>query len=146
VQTVRTKDNALITVKLMLFFLLVDVERMLDNSADPPGDLFNAVSADVIEWCAARKFDEFLAGTEALNQLGMSARELHRAALQIGCVGTSVPDGIATPRPRTRPPGERSALPFPIRTAPQKSADVTRVAGGPAGGTPSSAPRRSRSA
>merc|ERR1711920_599729 len=70
VENVRTKDNALITVKLMIFYQLVDVDKMLDNTNDPMGDFVNAVSADVIEWCAPKKFDEFLQCTDQLNTLG----------------------------------------------------------------------------
>ena len=35
---VRTKDDALISVKLMLFFELKDIERMLNQTTDPIGD------------------------------------------------------------------------------------------------------------
>jgi len=69
VENVRTKDNALLTVKLMIFYQLNDVEKMLDNTNDPFGDFVNAVSADVIEWCAPKKFDEFLEATDQLNTL-----------------------------------------------------------------------------
>merc|ERR1711866_33584 len=69
VESVRTKDNALITVKLMLFYQLSDVEKMLENTNDPMADFINAASADVIEWCAPKKFDEFLANTDVLNTL-----------------------------------------------------------------------------
>ena len=33
----RTKDDTILTVKLMLFFELIDVDRMLDNTHDPIG-------------------------------------------------------------------------------------------------------------
>lgn len=69
VENVRTMDNALISVKFMIFFSLTDVETMLDNSTDPFGDLINAISADIIEWCSTKKFDEFLAATDTLNTL-----------------------------------------------------------------------------
>lgn len=67
VECVRTKDNALVAVKTMIFFRFVSVEKMLDNTTDPFGDMINAVSADVIEWCATKTFDEFITATEALN-------------------------------------------------------------------------------
>ena len=56
VESVRTKDNALITVKLMIFYQLSHVETMLDNTNDPMADFINAVSADVIEKINALKF------------------------------------------------------------------------------------------
>lgn len=69
VDSVRTKDNALLTLKLMIFFKFVNVEQMLDNTNDPFGDMINAATADVIEWCAPKKFDDFLVATDALNRM-----------------------------------------------------------------------------
>lgn len=69
VDKVRTKDNALLTLKLMIFFRFESVEQMLDNTNDPFGDMINAVTADVIEWCAPKKFDDFLVATDALNKM-----------------------------------------------------------------------------
>jgi len=83
VENVRTKDNALITVKLMIFYQLKDIDRMLDNTNDPMGDFVNAVSADVIEWCAPKKFDEFLEATDQLNTLEPYT-QLKQSGLNIG--------------------------------------------------------------
>merc|ERR1711972_572888 len=83
VESVRTKDNALISVKLMLFYHLQNVEQMLDATNDPIADFVNAVSADVIEWCSSRKFDEFLANTDALNTL-IPYAQLTAQATKIG--------------------------------------------------------------
>jgi len=83
VENVRTKDNALITVKLLMFYQLTNVEKMLDNTNDPMGDFVNAVSADIIEWCAPQKFDEFLEATDKLNTLGPYA-QLKTSAMKVG--------------------------------------------------------------
>lgn len=69
VENVRTKDNALITVKLMLFYKLTDIDTLLDTTSDPMSEFINSVSADVIQWCAPKKFDDFLAATDVLNTL-----------------------------------------------------------------------------
>merc|ERR1711972_416185 len=89
VESVRTKDNALISVKLMLFYHLQNVEQMLDATNDPIADFVNAVSADVIEWCSSRKFDEFLANTDALNTL-IPYAQLTAQATKIGFELTKV--------------------------------------------------------
>ena len=34
-QEVRTKDDTMLTVKLMIFFELQDIEKMLDSTHDP---------------------------------------------------------------------------------------------------------------
>lgn len=50
VSDVRSNDDALIHVKLMLFYELNDIEKMLDSSNDPIGDFLNSVSSDVISF------------------------------------------------------------------------------------------------
>ncbi len=64
----RTKDDTLLTVKLMIFFELKDVEKMLDNTHDPIGDFINAVASDVVAFCATLTYDQFLEKTSSLNQ------------------------------------------------------------------------------
>jgi len=83
VENVRTKDNALLTVKLMIFYQLTDVNKMLDNTNDPMGDFVNAASADVIEWCAPKKFDDFLDATDQLNTLAPYV-QLRQSGTNIG--------------------------------------------------------------
>ncbi|CAF1167962.1 unnamed protein product [Rotaria sordida] len=65
---VRTSDDALITVKLMLFYELIDVETMLNNTHDPIADFINAVCADVIAFASVRKYETFLENANQLNQ------------------------------------------------------------------------------
>lgn len=69
VPDVRTRDDALITVKLMLFLRLTDVERMLDATHDPVSEFTNAISADVIDFIGSRQFEQFKCETDALNAL-----------------------------------------------------------------------------
>jgi hypothetical protein len=83
VQDVRTADDALLVVRLMIFFELVDVQTMLDQTHDPIADFINAVSADVIDFVAARSFDRFKEQTELLNDLA-SYPQLTQRATRIG--------------------------------------------------------------
>lgn len=69
VHDVRTRDDALIEVKVMIFYRVLDVEEMLDNTDDPIADFVNAACADIISFCAARSYEEFVEGTAALNKL-----------------------------------------------------------------------------
>jgi hypothetical protein len=66
---VRTADDAVLTIRLMLFFELVDIERMLESTHDPIGDFVNAATSDVVDFVGRRTFDDFKAETEALNNL-----------------------------------------------------------------------------
>ncbi|QQE13475.1 hypothetical protein JD969_08465 [Planctomycetota bacterium] len=69
VQDVRTADDALLTVQLMIFFEIIDIERMLDQTHDPVADFINAVTADIIDFAANRPFEKFKQDTDKLNNL-----------------------------------------------------------------------------
>ena len=69
VREVRTKDDTTITVKLMIFFELVDVVKMLDRTHDPIADFINAVASDTIQHCASLTYEKFVENTSQMNEL-----------------------------------------------------------------------------
>merc|ERR1711988_521231 len=71
VENVRTADDALLTVRLMLFYRLDSVEKMMDATNDPVADIINSVTSDVISFCSARSFEMFKETAEQLNMLNM---------------------------------------------------------------------------
>ncbi len=79
VREVRTADDALLVVRLMVFFELVDIHRMLDQTHDPIADFINALAADVIDFAAARSFEEFKEGTNRLSELEQYGNLVGRA-------------------------------------------------------------------
>lgn len=83
VASVRTKDGATLTIKLMLFYQVVNVEKLLDNTNDPFADIFSSVSADIIEYVAPLDFNEALGGVHGLNDLE-TYQQLTKAASKIG--------------------------------------------------------------
>lgn len=80
VPDVRTADDALLTIRLMVFFELVDIETMLDATHDPIGDMINAATADVVEFTGRHDFERFKQSTEKLNQLETYRQLQHRAS------------------------------------------------------------------
>ena len=76
----RTQDDAQLTVRLMLFFQMVDLEKMLDSTHDPIGDFVNAVSADVIRFASETTFEGFVQRSGELNELASFKVLLERAA------------------------------------------------------------------
>ena len=66
---VRTKDNALVAVHLMVLFDLADVEKMLNSTSDPIADLVNALSADAMTFGANHTYETLLESTEQLSSL-----------------------------------------------------------------------------
>ncbi|MEO0814733.1 MAG: hypothetical protein AAFY60_17860, partial [Myxococcota bacterium] len=80
VEDVRTSDGAVLTLKLMIFFELVDIERMLDATHDPIGDFVNAASSDVVEFVGRHDFNGFKQKTDRLNELETYAQLRQRAS------------------------------------------------------------------
>jgi len=83
VESVRTADDALLVVKLMVFFELTDIEKMLDQTHDPIADFINALSADIIDFVGGNDFEAFKTKTDALNQIE-TYRQLTQRAEKIG--------------------------------------------------------------
>lgn len=69
VRDVRTADDALVVLQLMVFFELVDINKMLDQTHDPIADFINALSADVVNFASSRSFEEFKESANRLNEL-----------------------------------------------------------------------------
>jgi len=83
VPEVRTKDDTQITVKLMVFFELVDIIKMLDNSHDPIADFINAVCSDTIQYCSSLSYEEFVENTSQMNELS-TFKQLTSRAVNFG--------------------------------------------------------------
>eukprot|EP00092_Neocalanus_flemingeri_P034751 GFUD01037819.1.p1 GENE.GFUD01037819.1~~GFUD01037819.1.p1 ORF type:complete len:472 (+),score=167.86 GFUD01037819.1:62-1477(+) len=83
VPEVRTKDDTQITVKLMVFFELIDIVKMLDNTHDPIADFINAVCSDTIQYCSSLSYEEFVEKTSQMNEL-TTFKQLSSRALNIG--------------------------------------------------------------
>jgi hypothetical protein len=83
VTDVRTADDAVLTIKLMVFFELLDIDRMLEATHDPIGDFINAATSDVVDFCGHRTFEEFKKETGRLNELD-AYRQLTARAAQNG--------------------------------------------------------------
>jgi hypothetical protein len=79
VHDVRTADDAVLTIRLMLFFELVDLPRMLDSTHDPIGDFVNAATSDVIDFTGRHDLESFKRHTEKLNELSTYAQLAVRA-------------------------------------------------------------------
>lgn len=79
VDSIRSSDDAMITVMLMIFFELHDLESMLDLTHDPIGDFINAVSADVVKFAANRTYEELSLDADKLNNLATYPQLTNRA-------------------------------------------------------------------
>jgi len=80
VPDVRTADDAVLTIRLMIFFELIDIEKMLDSTHDPIGDFVNAATSDVVEFTGKHDFELFKHNTNKLNELTAYQQLAGRAA------------------------------------------------------------------
>ncbi|MFN7700237.1 MAG: hypothetical protein ACK5U8_20240, partial [Deltaproteobacteria bacterium] len=97
VPDVRTSDDAVLTIRLMIFFELVDIERMLATTHDPIGDFVNAATSDLVELIGRQDFDTFKANVDRLNDLAVY-RQLTERAGQCGYrIGKVVFRGYGAP-------------------------------------------------
>jgi len=83
VSDVRTADDAVLTFRLMIFFELLDIERMLDTTHDPIGDFINAATSDVVDFTGRHSFESFKQNTSRLNDIE-TYRQLTSRAAQCG--------------------------------------------------------------
>ncbi len=83
VDDVRTSDDAVLTIRLMIFFELLDIDRMLETTHDPIGDFVNAATSDVVDFTGRHDFESFKRHTESLNELE-TYRQLTSRAAQCG--------------------------------------------------------------
>merc|ERR1712232_373540 len=74
-----TKDDALVTVKVMIFYRIKDIDMMLKETHDPIADFINSVTSDVIEFVSQKSFEEFKAASEKLNNLDVYQQLTTRA-------------------------------------------------------------------
>lgn len=79
VHDVRTADDAVLTIRLMLFFELIDLPKMLDSTHDPIGDFVNAATSDVVDFSRRHDFEAFKRHTDQLNELSTYAQLINRA-------------------------------------------------------------------
>jgi len=79
VEGVRTKDDALVTVKVMIFYRLKDIDTMLRETHDPIADFINSITSDVIEFVSGNSFEDFKAASDQLNDLGVYQQLTSRA-------------------------------------------------------------------
>ncbi|XP_076435615.1 uncharacterized protein LOC143275420 [Babylonia areolata] len=78
VDEIRTSDDALIRVKLMMFYELNNLELMLDSTVDPMADFINCLCADVVAYAAKKTYLEFIEQVGELNDLKSFPRLVER--------------------------------------------------------------------
>lgn len=69
VEDVRTSDDALIVIKVMIFFEIINLDFMLTQTHDPIADFINALTSDIIDFVSTLSFEQFKENTDKLNSL-----------------------------------------------------------------------------
>ncbi|GFS26910.1 POU domain protein [Elysia marginata] len=79
VREVRTSDDTMLTVKIMMFYQMEDILKMLDTTHDPIADLINALCADVISFVGPLSYGQFVECTSQLSSLKTYPQLVQRA-------------------------------------------------------------------
>eukprot|EP00300_Choanocystis_sp_HF-7_P006715 c14863_g1_i2.p1 GENE.c14863_g1_i2~~c14863_g1_i2.p1 ORF type:complete len:407 (-),score=87.77 c14863_g1_i2:119-1339(-) len=80
VHDVRTSDDAMLSIKFMVFYKLVDVDKMLSGSNDPIRDIIGSLTSDTITFVAKRTFEDFVEQNGLLNDLSVFPNTTGQAA------------------------------------------------------------------
>merc|ERR1712045_22707 len=67
--------------KVMIFFQLINIEKMLDNTADPIADFINACCSDIIQYLSTLSYEEFVENTQMLNDVSTYKTLTNRAEM-----------------------------------------------------------------
>eukprot|EP00304_Pavlova_gyrans_P011142 CAMPEP_0206044580 /NCGR_PEP_ID=MMETSP1466-20131121/13177_1 /ASSEMBLY_ACC=CAM_ASM_001126 /TAXON_ID=44452 /ORGANISM="Pavlova gyrans, Strain CCMP608" /LENGTH=447 /DNA_ID=CAMNT_0053419475 /DNA_START=1 /DNA_END=1344 /DNA_ORIENTATION=+ len=86
VENARTNDDALLTIRLMVFYHIADVPALLDATNDPIAEMINALSSDIIEFTASGSFETFKESAEQLSNINRYKNLLDRA----GAIGLKI--------------------------------------------------------
>ena len=65
----------------MIFYEFLDIEKMLDATNDPIGDIVNGTCSDVVAFGSRHTYEEFVDSTPKLNELAEYPNLLHRAEM-----------------------------------------------------------------
>lgn len=79
ISDVRTADDALIRIKLMIFYELKEIETMLNATKDPIADLINCCSSDVTQFTSNKTYLSFIENCYQLNDMATYVKLVKRA-------------------------------------------------------------------
>ena len=94
VSDVRTADDAVLTVRLMIFFELIDISTMLDATHDPIGDFVNAASSDVVDFVGRHDLER--SSTTPTNSTSSTPTSSSAAAPCSAATGSTRSSTVAT--------------------------------------------------
>mmetsp|Transcript_32165 Transcript_32165/g.44087 ORF Transcript_32165/g.44087 Transcript_32165/m.44087 type:complete len:416 (+) Transcript_32165:22-1269(+) len=80
VTDVRTADDALVSVKVMIFYEIEDLEKMLDTTDDPIADIVNASCSDIVSFVSSIDYISFVENVSRLSDLETYAKLTSRAS------------------------------------------------------------------
>ncbi|RMZ97895.1 hypothetical protein BpHYR1_003603 [Brachionus plicatilis] len=79
VDEVRTADDALLRIKVMIFYEIKDIKKMLNETKDPIADFLNCCKSDVIGFTTAKTYLNFIETCHLLNDLKNYTRLVERS-------------------------------------------------------------------
>ena len=96
----RTNDDALLTVKSVVYYEISDINKLLDNTYDFTADLINSLSACTNQFVSTRSFNSFKDDIYELNSLDRysilvdKGQEIGINVTKVVCNGYMAPEAI----------------------------------------------------
>lgn len=87
---VRTHDNIVVLLRLMIYYGYDSIEKLLENN-DPLGAMYNKIMATLVEYVATMPFEEFKEGT---NEKISRNRIFHKEKAFFSALGIEIHDVI----------------------------------------------------
>jgi hypothetical protein len=78
---VRTKDDAMLSVKLAIFYEMTDIEKMLDNTSDLIAEMMNGSLSDITNFFSEKTYEQFKENIHKLNMIETFPRLVERATV-----------------------------------------------------------------
>lgn len=79
IEFARTKDDARISIKIAIFFELIDIDKMLDNTNDVIAEFMNGSNSDLTDFLSKHTYEEFKNNLHMLNEVSSYKRLVERA-------------------------------------------------------------------
>lgn len=126
----RTNDDALLTIRSVLYYEITDVEKLLDGTYDHTADLINATSACTNQYVSTRSFDKFKTEIDGLNDLSQydilvqKGKEIGINVTKVVCNGYIAPDAIQEMQNRSLETQTRLQIEYDEETQKQELQDL----------------------
>jgi len=89
IHNIRTNDDVIISIEVMVFYELVDINKHLNNTHDPNTDILKFLTSDLMDFTSEKTFEKFKNNTILLSnkqqypQMLKNIQDMHDSSIQL---------------------------------------------------------------